>query len=80
MQHFAPFLDKQCLLQTPERKNVREEDLWNEGAREFHPLFLASDQETPCPERHRRGSRSEVMHHLTGKLFLQECDAKQCPS
>jgi hypothetical protein len=40
--YFAPFLDMQCLLQTSEIKNLRE----NEGARESHPLFLANDKET----------------------------------
>jgi hypothetical protein len=72
--YFAPYLDKQCLLQTPERKNLRE----NEGARES--LCLANSQETLCLERHGLDGRSEVVDSLTGKLFLQEYDAKQCPS
>jgi len=35
------------------------------------PLFLSNDQETPCPQRHENDWRSEVVHHLTVKLFLQ---------
>jgi hypothetical protein len=53
----------------PQRKTPEEANLGNEGARKWVPFFLASDQETPCPERYEHNGISEVVHHLTGKLF-----------
>jgi hypothetical protein len=42
------------------------------GAREWVLLLLLSnDQEIPCPERHKHSWRSEMVHHLTAKLFPQ---------
>jgi len=38
------------------------------------PLFLSNDQETPCPEKHEHDRRSEVAHHVIGKLFPQGRD------
>jgi hypothetical protein len=58
-------------------ENPEESNLENEGAREWALLFLSNDQENSCPERHKRDGRSEVVHHLTGKLFPQGHDAKQ---
>jgi hypothetical protein len=49
----------------------------DEGAREWVSFFLFNAQETPCPKRHRH-DKSEVVHHLTGKLFLQIHDTKHC--
>jgi hypothetical protein len=42
-------------------------------------MFLSNAQETPCPERHEHEGRTTMVHDLTGKLFLQEYDAKQYP-
>jgi hypothetical protein len=50
----------------------RPKDLENARAKELGPLFLSNGQKTPCPEGHEHGGRSEVVHHLTGKLFLHE--------
>jgi hypothetical protein len=50
------------------RRNPEGSNLENEGAMEWVPLFLSSDQETSCPERHRHDWQSEVVHYLTGKL------------
>jgi hypothetical protein len=52
----------------PPQKNTKETYLENERAREWVPLFLSNNQETPCPERHKHNGRSEVMHYLTGRL------------
>jgi hypothetical protein len=41
-------------------------------------LFLSNDQETQCLERPEQGGGSEVMYHLSGKLFSQIHVAKQC--
>jgi len=49
----------------------------NEGTRECIPLFLSNDQEITCPERHT-GQESDVVDHLTGKLFPQGHDTKYC--
>jgi hypothetical protein len=46
---------------------------------ELGPMFLFNAQETPCPERHEHKGRSKVVYDLTGKMFLQEYDAKQYP-
>jgi hypothetical protein len=56
------------------QKNSEDLNLENEGAREWLP-FLSNDQETSCPERHKHDSRSEVVQHLTEKLFSQGHDA-----
>jgi hypothetical protein len=45
--------------------------LENEEPREWVSFFLPNNQETPCPERHEHSGKSEMMHHLTGKLFPQ---------
>jgi len=42
------------------------------------PLFLANDQETPCPEMHEHDGRSEMVPHLMGKLSPQGHDTKHC--
>jgi hypothetical protein len=43
-----------------------------------HFLFLSNDQETTSyPEIHEHDGRSEVVHHLTGKLFPQGYEAKR---
>jgi hypothetical protein len=75
---FCTFCDKLCLLQTSRRKNVEELNLENErGGQVMDPLFLSNDQEIPCPERHECDRRSEMVHHLIGKLLPQVHDAKQ---
>jgi hypothetical protein len=54
-----------------QKKNAKESNLKNKGAREWVPLFLSNDQETPCSERHE--------HNLvTGKLFPQGHDNIHC--
>jgi hypothetical protein len=55
-----------------------ESNLENKGVRNWVPLFLYNEQEIPCPERHEYDGIIEALHHLTGKLFPQEHDAKQC--
>jgi len=50
------------------------------GAREWVPLLLSNAQGTPCPERHKQGRSSEVVHHLTGNVFPRGHDAKHCVS
>jgi hypothetical protein len=55
----------------PQKKNPEESNLENDGVREWPPLFLSNDQETPCPKRHEHNGRSGLVHHLTGKLFSQ---------
>jgi hypothetical protein len=59
-----------------QKKNPENKNLENEGAREWVPHFLYSDEEAPCPERQEHDGRSGVVHHLTGKMFPQEQDAK----
>jgi hypothetical protein len=61
----------------PEGKNPEESNPENKGATQCVSLFLSNDQETPCPERHEHDWRSEVVCHLTGKLFPHEHVAKQ---
>jgi len=39
-------------------------------SRKWVPSFVSNDQVTSCPERNEH-NRSEVVHHLTGKLFPQ---------
>jgi hypothetical protein len=58
------------------RKNLRVYNLENKGARELAPLLLSNDLEICSPERHKHNGRSKVVHHVTGKLSLQECDTK----
>jgi len=67
--HFALFMINNGLYKRSEKRNPEESDLENEGAREWVPLFLPNDQETPCPGRHEYDGRCEVMHHLIGTLF-----------
>jgi hypothetical protein len=43
--------------------------LENKEAMKWVPLFLPNNQETPSPEWHKHDGKSEVVHHLTGKLF-----------
>jgi hypothetical protein len=64
----------------PPKRKPKKSNLESGGATEYiPPLFLFSDQETPCPERqHEHGRRSEVGHNQTGKLFPKGHDAKQC--
>jgi hypothetical protein len=47
------------VLQPPRRKNPEESNLENEVSREW-VLFIFSDCEIPCPERHEYDRRSEV--------------------
>jgi hypothetical protein len=49
----------------------------NEGAKAWVPLYLSNDQKTPYSEMHQHDGRSELMHHLIGKLFSQGRDAEQ---
>jgi len=49
-----------------------------ERDREWVPVILSNDQKTPCPHSHERDGRNEVVHSLTGKLFPQVQDSKQC--
>jgi hypothetical protein len=63
---------------TPRRRIPEVLNLENDGAREWIICFLSNDQETLCPERHKHDSRNEVVHNLTGKLFPQGHDIKQC--
>jgi hypothetical protein len=69
---FTLFHDKRYLLQNPKIKNPEQSDLEIEGTRVQIPLFLSNDQETPCPEKHEHEGRSEVMHHLSGKMYHME--------
>jgi hypothetical protein len=62
-------------LQMKKSRRVKSEE---QDSQRIGPLFLSKDQETPCPERHKHDRRSEVVHHLTGKLFPQGHEAKQC--
>jgi hypothetical protein len=41
-------------------------------------FLLSNNQETPSPERHGHGKKSEVVHHVTGKLYPQGHDGKHC--
>jgi len=52
----------------PQEKKSRKVKCGEREAREWVPLFLSNDQETPCPERHKHDGKSEVVHRLTGKL------------
>jgi hypothetical protein len=61
----------------PQEENLEESNLENEKVRKWVPIFLSNKQETFCPERHEY-DRSEMAHHLTGKLFPQGHDTKQC--
>jgi hypothetical protein len=56
----------------PPKKIQSSQNLENEGTREWFPLFLSIDQETPVPKRHEHDGRNEVVYHRTGKLFPQE--------
>jgi hypothetical protein len=49
----------------------------NKGAREWIPIFISNDQETPCPERQEHEGTSGVVHRLTGKEFPHEHEANQ---
>jgi hypothetical protein len=60
------------------KRNPEESNLENYGPREWVPFFLSNNQETLSPERHGHDERSEVVHHLTGKLLSQGCNTKQC--
>jgi hypothetical protein len=44
-------------------------NLENVEAKEWVPFFLFNDEKTSCPERHKYDGRSEVVHHVTKKLF-----------
>jgi hypothetical protein len=55
----------------PRRKNLEESNPENKGSREWIPLFLSNNQETPCPKRYKHDGRSKVVHCLTRKLFPQ---------
>jgi hypothetical protein len=46
----------------------------NEGAREWIPLLLSNEQDTSSLGRHEYDGRSEVVNHVTGKLFPQGHD------
>jgi hypothetical protein len=72
--HFTHSHDKHCPLQTPEKKNRRVNSEEQEGLR-MDPLFIYNNQETSCLERNEHNRRSEVVHHLTGKVFWQRHDA-----
>jgi hypothetical protein len=37
-------------FKNPRRKNPKESNLKNEGAREGAPIFLSNNQESPCPD------------------------------
>jgi hypothetical protein len=64
------------MIQTPRRKIPEESNMETEGrGKEW---ALSSDKERPCPHRCKHGGRSEVVHHVTGKLFPQGHDAKHC--
>jgi hypothetical protein len=75
--HFALLHNRHCLLQTSRRNTPEKLNVENEGTRECIPLFLSNDQEITCPERHT-GQESDVVDHLTGKLFPQGHDTKYC--
>jgi hypothetical protein len=64
--------EKRCLLQTPKIKNPEMSNLKNKGAKEWAPSLYPP----LCPERHKHDNRSKLVHHLTGKLFPQQHDAK----
>ncbi|KDR21919.1 hypothetical protein L798_00470 [Zootermopsis nevadensis] len=68
------------LQQKPKRKKIQGLGLENKEARELGLLFLTNDQKTPHPERDIRGGRYDVLLHLTGRLFLEKCDTRQCLS
>jgi hypothetical protein len=61
-----------------QKKNPEESNLENKEVWEWVPLFLCNDQEIPCPERREHNERSQVVHHLTGKLSPQGHDTKHC--
>jgi hypothetical protein len=59
-------------------KNSEKSNMEHKGAREQVPYFLSTDQETPCPKRHKHCRRGETVHHLNRKQFLHGHDARQC--
>jgi hypothetical protein len=59
---------------SPQKKESQGVKSGEQGAREWVLLFISNDHETPCPERHQHCGRSEVVHHLNGKLFVQGHD------
>jgi len=61
-----------------EGKNPEESKLENGETRVWAPVFLSNDQKTLCLERHEHDGRSGVVHHLTGKIYPQVHDSKQC--
>jgi hypothetical protein len=67
---------KNNVFYKPPKENIQRRQSEEYGAKKWVPLFLSNDQETPCPERHEHNRRSEVVHHLTVKLFPQGYEAK----
>jgi hypothetical protein len=68
--YFASFLDKHSSLQTPP-PNLWEYCLENKTTREFEKIL--------CPDGHEDKGGSETVHYLSGRMFFQESEIKQCP-
>jgi len=66
------------VLQTARIKIPEVSYLKNEGASEWILFFLPSIKETHRPRKREHDGRSEVVHHLTVKLFPQVHDAMHC--
>jgi len=60
------------------KKENPEESAGEQRGQRLGPLILSNNKETPCPERHEHDGRSGVVHHLTGKIYPQVHDSKQC--
>jgi hypothetical protein len=67
--HILLFYMVSRVLYKPPEKNSEKSNLENEGPGNFPQIFLSNDQEDPCPKRHKCDQRSEVVHHVTEKLF-----------
>jgi hypothetical protein len=76
--HILHFFTTNNIFYKPLRRHPEESNLENERSREWVPFFLSNDPKTPCPKRYEHDGRKEVVHHLTGKLFPQGHESKQC--
>jgi hypothetical protein len=63
------------VLYKPQKKKTRRVNSGEQEGLRVDPLFMYNNQETSCLERNERNRRSEVVHHLTGKVFWQRHDA-----
>jgi hypothetical protein len=65
--------DRKSLYKHPEKK-IQRSNLENKGTGKMAPINLPKHQQTTSD------GRCEVVPHLTGKLYPQENNPKQCPS